>query len=240
MNLKKAVLRKPFLSFRFTAKLMALFRMLRSLATVEAHPVENSLPKELAIMVKDAAFWSNPPTHMMAVYGPPSHAGPRRVSLFPVHSLILAAHCAKLPSLPPSTSSSSGQQGSFTVPVQPLYIPSPDTYPLLTSYLYTKRTEILLTSLLPTPPPENIEDDRTLIPSFAMKLGGTYTAQALLQHAVAVHGLWKNVCALGIFVDDLWDTMDLVWEVLLTALAIGTGSPHLMLNSTSTNAPSSS
>jgi len=44
-----------------------------------------------------------------------------------------------------------------------------------------------------------------------------------------VHGLWRNVCALGVFDDNLWNAMDLAWEVLLTAIAIGTGNPQAMV-----------
>jgi hypothetical protein len=46
---------------------------------------------------------------------------------------------------------------------------------------------------------------------------------------MAVHGLWQNVCALGIFDDGLWETIDFAWRILLTAIAIGTGNPQAMI-----------
>jgi hypothetical protein len=33
-----------------------------------------------------------------------------------------------------------------------------------------------------------------------------------------VNGLWRNVSTLGIFDDQLWDVMDMAWELLLGAL----------------------
>lgn len=37
-------------------------------------------------------------------------------------------------------------------------------------------------------------------------------------NAKAVNGLWKNVCALGIFDAELWGIMDIAWEIVLAAL----------------------
>lgn len=67
-------------------------------------------------------------------------------------------------------------------------------------------------------------------------LAGMYTPPALLYQAMAVHGLWQNVCALGIFDDELWDMMDLAWEVMLSAVAIAIGSPEKMLGTESGSA----
>ena len=64
---------------------------------------------------------------------------------------------------------------------------------------------------------------------YSKVLAGTYTPQALLQHALVVHGLWQNVCALGIFEDDLWDVLDAAWKVLLTGIAVSTGNIAAMM-----------
>jgi hypothetical protein len=52
----------------------------------------------------------------------------------------------------------------------------------------------------------------------------TYTIQTLLAQAMTINGLWRNVCALGVFDLGLWDSMDVAWEVVLNALAISTGN----------------
>jgi hypothetical protein len=205
--------------------------MLQVLGSVTANPVKDSLPKELAIVVHDLS--SALPTHMMAIYSPETVGGAkkRKVTLFPAHSLILASHCAKLPPFSSSHAlpNEEGSPQEITIPIAPLCLPSPETYPYLSSYLYIKRTDLLLESLLPDDLPRELAKEGAQLLPFAAKLAGKFTAQLLLQHTMIVHGLWRNVCALGVFDDNLWNAMDLAWEVLLTAIAIGTGNPQAMV-----------
>ncbi|KAJ6481814.1 hypothetical protein C8R45DRAFT_312691 [Mycena sanguinolenta] len=217
--------------------------LLRVVVSVVADPPKDAVPKEIAITVNDQADYP-PPTHMLAIHAPAPKDAPassaRKVTLVPVHAVVLALHCARLPSLTASPSSpeyTSDDRNQLIVPVQPLCLPSPSAYPLLSTFLYTKRVDHLLKSLLPTPPPPKLDDDRTLLPAFAGRLATTYTAQALLLHVTTVHGLWQNACVLGVFVDELFDTIDLAWEVLLTAMAISQGTPHLMLKRPSSPPP---
>lgn len=215
--------------------------MLQVLSSVKGNPIKDVLPKELSIIVHDLS--SAVPSHMLAIYGPPSKNGStekRKVTLYPAHSLVFAAYCSKLPpfpSPPVPTASQPGEPLELTVPIRPLCLPSPQTYPRLSSFLYTKRTDVLLQSLMPCPPPsslmqsegEDSSSQSSQLVEFAAKLAGTYTTQALLQHTMTVHGLWQNTCALGIFDDSLWETIDLAWQILLTAIAIGTGNPRDMI-----------
>jgi hypothetical protein len=207
--------------------------MLQVLANVQADPIKNVLPKELSILVNDIS--SDMPSHMLAVYSrQPSTTSRRRITLFPFHNIVLASHCANLPNLPtpPKTKQPEASGSRLTVPVVPLCIPSPQTFPYLSAFLYTKRTDLLLSSLLPCIPPTSLSAenvDSAVLLQFATSLAGTYTPQALLQNVMKVNGLWRNVCALGVFDDRLWDTMDLAWEVLLTALAISTRNPEAVL-----------
>lgn len=53
---------------------------------------------------------------------------------------------------------------------------------------------------------------------FSNKLRATYTAPALLTHAMAINGLWRNVVALGIFDERLWEALDIAWAAVLGAL----------------------
>jgi hypothetical protein len=210
------------------------FRLLRAVASVKAEPPKDALPTEIDITLKDQSDYP-PPTHMLAIHGRASKDAPnprRQVTLVPTHSVVLALHCARLPKLTASPSPpkyTSEDRTNLVVPVQPLCLPSPSTFSLLSSFLYTKRTDHLLKALLPCPPPPKLEDDPSLLPAFAGRLAGTYTAQALLLHVTSVHGLWQNACVLGVYVDELWDQIDLAWEVLLTAMAISQGTPQLML-----------
>ncbi|KAH7883052.1 hypothetical protein F5I97DRAFT_1816206 [Phlebopus sp. FC_14] len=204
--------------------------MLQVLAGVKAEPISNVLPKELSVVINDLS--SDMPTHMLAVYSRQvSAATKRRVTLFPVHNVILATHCANLPILPTSNVTPPGSSGSsVSVPVVPLCIPAPEVFPQLSTFLYTKRIDHLLASLLPCAVPRtlyrhdpNSESVRDALQQFASKLATTYSAQALLTHAMAVNGLWRNACALGIADENLWCALDVGWETLICALAISTG-----------------
>lgn len=71
--------------------------------------------------------------------------------------------------------------------------------------------------------------DRLLV-QFATDLASTFTLQTLAKYAINLHGLWQNVCALGIFDDDLWEAIDVMWQILLTSLAVATGKPGTMVD----------
>lgn len=116
--------------------------------------------------------------------------------------------------------------------VQPLCLPSPQTYPQLSNYLYTKLTPILFSEPFLPKGSQRFDPQLQSPVQYASELARKYTCQALLQYTSFVHGLWQNACALGIFDDGLWEAMDLVWQILLTALAIGSGSPSTMIAST--------
>jgi hypothetical protein len=211
--------------------------MLRALTGVKATPAKDVVPKELEITVQDVS--ALPPSHMLAVHGPKPPSAPRtKVTLYPVHSIVLSSYCAKLPAFPtsepmPSTSSSQ----THKIPVRPLCLPCPSTYVHLAAFLYTKRTDMLFASLMPpnTKPSASLlsslaspsHDD---VMAYANAIAGTYTTALLLQHAFVVHGFWRNVCALGIFDNSLWDVIDAAWSVLLTAIAVSTGTLDTLMN----------
>jgi hypothetical protein len=83
--------------------------------------------------------------------------------------------------------------------------------------------------LVALPPPPMLFDDPNQLVEYANRLALTYTEVALVQFSARVHGLWQNACGFSIDNMQLWDTLDLLWEVLLTALAIATGQPQLMI-----------
>jgi hypothetical protein len=201
--------------------------LLKSLASVKANPVKDKLSKELEIVTNDMT--AIPPTHMLAVFGKhlPSKSQPRRVTLYPIHSLVFASHCANLPKFPSPLPAALPEEGirKIDVPVWPLCLPSPATYPHLSTYLYSKRTDLFMKSVLPRPPPSAFQlRDPSQVSGFARELAETFTVQTLVKHALMVFGVWQNVCALGVFEDNLWETLDTLWELLLTSIAIGTGS----------------
>lgn len=175
--------------------------MLAAISSVQACPPKSSLPKELEIIMNDAVAAACP-THVLAVYSstpaPPSQK--RKVTLFPAHDLLLAAHCANLPALPASKLSTSSC-ATATLPVVPLCLPSAEAFPFLQAYLYTKSTASLFTSLLPSAAPVD--------------------TVSLAHRATLIHGLWRNACALGVVDSPLFDTIDRAWDAVVGSLQAG-------------------
>ncbi|KAF7319324.1 hypothetical protein HMN09_00270000 [Mycena chlorophos] len=201
--------------------------MLKAAVGVTVDAPKDALPPTVTVQLNaDPLSDHPPPTHMLAVHTSArtavQAAGRRPVTLVPAHSMMLAVHCTNLPPFAvQNTTPQYLSPDSVLLPVQPLRIPHPQTFAPLMSFLYTQRAEPLLKSLLPNPP--DLETDAASR-AFAGQLAGTYTPQALLTHALRVHGLWQNTVALGIHVDELWDTIERAWEVLLTAIGFATGA----------------
>ena len=193
------------------------FRLLSVLPRVRAQTLRDTLPKELSISVDDAL--SDLPTHMFAVYSQKSNVvGPRRVTLFPIHDIVFSSQCANLTKLPAmakvDVSASIVEPSLATIPVVPLTIPSPQTFPQLAAYLYTHSTLDLLAFLLPiraagAHPLHNIGD----------AMAEAHNVHAVLAHAMTVIGVWGNACALGVFDLGLWNAPDVAWEEIITLLA---------------------
>lgn len=211
------------------------------MTSVSAEVDSASLPKELTVVVNDLAA-TNYPTHMLAVYAPvPKKAEnasatpmPKtEVKLYPVHALLIASHCAKLGALPPSPITNqvfppASTPRTVTIPVRTMCLPSPETFPVLLTYLYLRRQEVLFDAFLPTEPPSEFINDCTSeeqIISLAKNLGTKFGASVLLRRAKFIQGIWSNACVLGLFDEGLWAAIDSCYEVLLNALAIGTGNP---------------
>ncbi|KAJ7173127.1 hypothetical protein C8R43DRAFT_1119930 [Mycena crocata] len=170
--------------------------MRAALQAIETSVPKSSLPKELEILMNDIVSAACP-THFFAVYGdaPLTFGQKRHVSLYPFHDLVVGAHCANLPALPASQPSTSSSR--TTVPVVPLRLPSPETFPLLHAYLYTQQPETLLAALAP--------------PCEADLL-------RLATHSHKIHGLWRNACVLGVVDEQLYDIIESSWEQTIAAM----------------------
>ena len=172
--------------------------MLAALRSVQASLPGPGLPSELDVELNPDSeeARANPLTHMLAVYSSSATAGKTKVTLFPSHQLVFSAHCANLPSLPPPSKSSTSEK-CRRIPVVPLRLPVPAAFPLLYSYLYTKRADVLLASLTPEP-----EHDMA----------------SLTRMAALVQGLWQNTCVLGVVDAVLYDTLDDTWCRIMTEI----------------------
>ncbi|KAI8989059.1 hypothetical protein BD414DRAFT_536363 [Trametes punicea] len=186
------------------------------------------------------------PTHVLAILSSRSSATTPTVASFADKASLPAS--ATLPLYPASSLGlpPTGRRAALTLPIVPLTIPSPETFPLLHAYLHTMRPDTLLASLLPSLAsalPQmpgagssagsnklvyvaQFSSERLLRLAHALagaaiqRSGGSQggAMATLMAHVKVVNGLWQNVCALGVFDAELWGVMDLAWEVVLAAM----------------------
>ncbi|KAM5546137.1 hypothetical protein V8D89_000263 [Ganoderma adspersum] len=220
-----------------------------------------ALPDEVNVIIADHATLRTPanlvpshPTHVLAVWELP-HAHPvhrkssavadarRKVSLIPVHNLVLAMHCAKWFKLGPNNTSETpvidpqGLPGTqITLPVVPLAVPHPESFLLLLQALYTHKASWLMDQLVPVqkpavafPSPANpAPENPHYILETGRRLAARYTPSALLEMVGTVVGLWQNAVYLGVSDRRLWTAMDWSYDMLLTGLGFALRRPDLV------------
>ncbi|KAF7792022.1 hypothetical protein EIP86_003049 [Pleurotus ostreatoroseus] len=209
-------------------------------------PPGHGLPKALPVRVRDRT--AEPPSHLLAVQAlarptsPATHThgrGRAKVELYPVHHLVLATQCARL-SLPASSSTSVPEPTpesthTHTLPVVPIALPHPDSFPLLHHHLYHHDAPALLAALLPpSPSPSSASPSASSsplswslafahaladLPSYAALLADTYAPRALLRRLLTAFGVYANACVLGVRDEGLWAVLGVAWEVLALAAA---------------------
>ncbi|KAF7328976.1 hypothetical protein MVEN_02527600 [Mycena venus] len=190
---------------------------------------KSSLPPYITVPIFPPRGCEHPsyPTHALAISNA-CPSGPDDVHLiFPVHALVLAAHCSKLPALPPPA-----PRGSTSVhlPCLPLALPSAPAFAILHAFMYSKRLDAVLTALFPIPPPFlralTHKTVRATLQSGAdlhhlsahLCAASTANVQILMTHTAHVKELWQDMVALGIDDPALWDTVELAYEIVLGAL----------------------
>lgn len=206
-------------------------RMLAGISSLAPSHLPSSLPKShlpptLTIPLRTSATQPSYPTHVLAVSS--SKSLNDQAMVFPVHALILASHCALLPRLPPSQQQP--HSPSLYLPVLPLSLPSPAAFSVLHSYMYNHRLEAVLKALFPVPSGflQSVSHQAVLS---ALGSGSTLhqlsaylcssassNLRTLTTHAAHVKDLWQTMAALGLYDPELWDTIDLAWEIVLGAL----------------------
>ena len=206
--------------------------MYQALRSTKAAVSGSSLPKTLVINLNAQTSTTMPPTHMAAIYSSASPGPePCRVMMYPIHQSILSLYCANLPVLAASTPQPTTPEAPFEVPVVPLALPNPDSFPLLTQFLYLKDVHPLFEAFLCLTPAKAIPCDLdqparydAFVAEQSIILAQNYTMQRLASQAVKVHGLWRNAYALGISDGDLQAFFDLAWEILMKALTHSSNS----------------
>lgn len=151
-----------------------------------------------------ASSMSIPPNYVLAIRPPPSANGAQQQgSLLPIHDIVYRATCAHLPPIPARLSTLLPS----ALPVISITLPSPSTLPLLNTFLYTQRPDILLSSLLNLPPLPAAATPRTRA-ELTTYLAQTMDLRALLERIGVVHQVWGNTCSLGVADSLLWKALD--------------------------------
>jgi len=88
---------------------------------------------------------------------------------------------------------------------------------------------MLMSSLLPLPPSSLPRLDACVngtLRKLAHALASAHSTNALVERCRNIHGLWSNVCKLGINDDALWRSMEVAWSVLIESIDIAAGGRH--------------
>ncbi|CAE6333459.1 unnamed protein product [Rhizoctonia solani] len=191
-----------------------------------------ALPSELELHIRDR---SQPleaiPTHLLCVFNP--HAGKAsKGHLFPAHSLVLASQCSKFPQVGPATRIVDHERGTTRLPVVPLPVPHPASFGFLNAYLYTRRIDKVLATLIPLPTQTLAGISAGManqpvcgaIPQLSAAMARTFTMLALLDRAGVIHGMWSNCKALGVDDERLWKVLELAWDIVVAAISASSGT----------------
>ncbi|KAI6002068.1 hypothetical protein EDD15DRAFT_2158212 [Pisolithus albus] len=218
-------------------------QMLAGISALSPSHLPQSMPRSqlhhatsLTIPLRPTQHAISCPTHMLALSKPSSND--TSVILVPTHAVVLASQCASLPRLPPTHAPAHpGATATVTLPVLSLSVPSPSAFAPLHAFLYTHSMTNLLSALLPAVPSTFLS---TLTSHQALR--GTLASGPAL-HSLSVHlmssapglgaltgvaqriaAVWRNAVALGVHDPELWDCVDLAWEVVLGAMNLGAGA----------------
>ncbi|CAE6429473.1 unnamed protein product [Rhizoctonia solani] len=190
-----------------------------------------SLPSELELHIRDRSQALEAiPTHLLCVFNP--HAGKAsKGHLFPAHSLVLASQCSKFPQVGPATRTIDHERGTTRLPVVPLPVPHPASFGFLNAYLYTRRVDKVLATLIPLPTQILASISAGManqpacgaIPQLSAAMSRTFTLPALVDRAGVIHGMWSNCKALGVDDDRLWKVLELAWDIVVASISASAG-----------------
>ncbi|KAG7095985.1 hypothetical protein E1B28_006668 [Marasmius oreades] len=189
------------------------------------------LPAFLTIPLRPPTSSTTPhyPTHALAVSS--SNNPEAQALIIPIHALVVASHCARFPEIRAPSSRLQGH--NLQLPVIPITLPSPGAFTVLVNYMYSHRLDKVLKELLSPMPSgfmsnlsrrdiRDILDSRSTLHELSKYLceHDQYSLQQLTARTVRVRDVWYDLVALGLHAPELWDALDLAWEVILGALNI--------------------
>ncbi|CDO72124.1 hypothetical protein BN946_scf184962.g67 [Trametes cinnabarina] len=112
------------------------------------------------------------------------------------------------------------------LPMVPIAIPYPHMFFPVMRFVYTYRKSDFINLLLPCadfvlPPDSPLDPPKEVtIPRYAQALAESFDLRKLCQYAKNVHGAYRNMVALGVVEDRMWDALDYAWETILAAMDV--------------------
>ncbi|KAI0772739.1 hypothetical protein BD413DRAFT_438189, partial [Trametes elegans] len=224
------------------------YKYVRMYRKIFLDPPKSALPAAYNILLRDGGI-AMCCTHLFAVYAyaAPGTFGPaarrrkcpryrRVVGLYPTHAAIWAAYCARLPALPlrptrlkifedPRAGAGAERATVLHLPVVPLAVPCPRMFLPVVMFVYSFRQSTFVSVLLPCAAFELPADSVATplaehVPQYAQALADEGDMARLCRIAKNVHDVWRNMVALGVVEDRMWEALDIAWEIVLTAMEL--------------------
>lgn len=203
---------------------MLFIRMMAGIrALAPAHIPRSMNVHSLPDMFHVPPLGPSSPTHVLAIVS--SKTSSDQAFLFPVHDVVLVTHCHAI-RLPPRNTS---------LPVVRIALPSYHAFSILHTFMYGHRLDHVLGSLLPLPVDilQSLASHHTVIETkhsssrvdkIASHLCSYENADlsGLMKHVAHLKDMWQCMVITGMYMLDLWDTLDLAWDVVLYALTQAT------------------
>lgn len=190
---------------------------------------QSHLPAHLNVGCRHTAGAAYP-THLLAVGPSRPTSADQTLALVPTHALVLAAHCARAPPLDASAPHPSGSM--LPLRVVRMTLPSPAAFSIIHTYMYNHRSDAVVQALFPSLP-ENVARQFRTREAVLGALASGQTKHQLAAHlahvessnlsrlsacAAHVKDVWQDMVSLGMCDPQLWDTIDLCWEIVLASL----------------------
>jgi hypothetical protein len=176
----------------------------------------------------------NLPTHVLAVINARTGIG----KMFPIHPIVYAVHCgSELFNVP--TNAPEPEVKEAHPPNEPSYLyiecplvlmslPHIETFDCLHNWMYHHNDLALYNAVAPAvlkveEPKENLPSTKDLDPASALEISArrmmdTYDGGKIYKEIRSIHGFWKNINALGIQEEPIWNFVDKCWAIASRAL----------------------
>ncbi|KAJ8487949.1 hypothetical protein ONZ51_g3863 [Trametes cubensis] len=222
------------------------YKVLGMYRRIYIDPPKPAFPHEYNLLVTDKGL-ANCATHIFGIctYAPSGTFGPdarrkkcfrflREVCMYPTHGAIWAAYCSRLPTLPQKPARikllvdarpGRPRASCLRLPVVPLAIPYPPMFLPIMMFIYSFRKSTFVNMLLASevvlsPEHEGDPAAEKLIPQHARALAAKCDMRKLCQLAKNVYGAYRNMVALGVVEDRMWEALNFAWETVIAAMEL--------------------